>query len=219
MLVLFFSAIALIIFVFCLKPEGNACLPEESREKTREKKESAQAASGNVVIQRESETEKLSVKLKRIKEDYQKLEEELSQARDDSGAACEELNKVRAGIEKDKSSQENMKKEIYELKDKLVKKDQEYEKEFSLNLNLRKELGEYKQKSEILEKANREMAERLRILEAQNKAYQDELKNLNQEIVELKKKNEDSQWVSKKEYDQLTTLLKDKGDGGKNQDS
>ena len=199
---LIFLTIALVAFVFCLK--GGP----ETRENRRGKTESAQAVPDNVIIQGESEIEKLSLKLKRIKEDYQKLEEELIQARDDGNAACEELNKVKAGIEKAQSSQENMKKEIYELKDRLVKKDQEYEKEFSLNLNLKAELSEYKQKSAVLENAGSENAQRLRILEAQNKGYQEELKNLNQAIVELNKKNEDSQWVSKKEYDELLARLK-----------
>lgn len=155
----------------------------------------------------EAESEKLREKLKKLKEERQRLEEELSAAKKNEAEALDELGKIKSWIEKDKAQEESIKKELYALKEALVKKDEEYEKEFALNLSLKKEVNEYKQKCDMAENVNRENAQRLRILEAQNAAYKEELKAQSQVIVDLKKKGEDTQWVSKREYDELKAKL------------
>ena len=73
-----------------------------------------------------------------------------------------------------------------------------------------RELGEVKQKSAVLEQQRRQDEEKLNILEAQNKAYKEEVKRLNHEIIDLNKKNQESQWVSRKEYEDLQAKLKEK---------
>lgn len=155
----------------------------------------------------ESENEKLNVKWKKLKEEHKKLEEELAAAKGSEAALQEELQKIKSWIERDKVQEENIKKEFSALKDTLVKNDQKYEQEFSSNVSLKKELGEYKQKCEILENAHRQNSEKIRILEAQNTAYKEEQKSHFQIIAELKKKKEDIEWVSKKEYDELKAKL------------
>lgn len=174
--------------------------------------------SKDVFLNQSSEVEKLNTKLNKTKEINLRLEEELALAKCNETAARGELNKLQLGIEKDKSAQENYKKEMYELKDRLVKKDQEYEKEFSLNLNLNKELNEYKQRCENLSIENRKYCEKLKLQEAHMKAYQEELKKQNQIMLELNKRNEENQWVSKKEYEALERrFLKEKEDDHKGQ--
>ena len=160
-----------------------------------------------VTVLLESENEKLHVKWKKLKEEHKKLEEELAAAKGSEAALAEELQKTKSWIDRDKVQEESIKKELYAFKDTLVKKDQEYEKEFSSNVSLKKELGEYKQKCEMLDNAHRQNSEKIRILEAQNTAYKEEQKSHFQIIAELKKKNEDIEWVSKKEYDELKAKL------------
>jgi DNA repair exonuclease SbcCD ATPase subunit len=155
----------------------------------------------------EGKAEELSVKLKAVREDIRKLQEDIALAKDSESAALTELRKFKLGIEKDASDQENRKKEVRELADKLLEKGREYEKEFSLNLSLNKELSEYKEKCERLEGENRKLSEKLALLEGHVKAYKEELRKQAQLISELTKKNDETQWVSKKEYETLQMRL------------
>lgn len=165
----------------------------------------------------EGKAEELSVKLKAAREEIRKLQEEIALTKNSESAAITELRKLSVGMEKDASDLENRKKEIRELADKLLEKGREYEKEFSLNLSLNKELSGYKEKCERLESENRQQSEKLALLEGHVKAYKEELKKQAQAISELTKKNDETQWVSKKEYEALQTrLVKGKEDDSKN---
>ena len=193
LLLLFFIVCSLSAFLFFSKDEDKDPLPPLTPQE--------HFPLANI------ENEKLQGKLKKLREESQRLMDELVTAKKNEEAARNEADKIKGWIEKDKTQEENLKKEVLELKDKLVRKDQEHEKEFSHNLSLKKEGNEYKQKLIILENVHRENAERLKILEAQNNAYRDEFKKQNQLISELKKKGEDSQWIAKKEYDELKGQL------------
>jgi len=159
---------------------------------------------------RPAPTEVLSQKLANIKSEYKKLEDELTGARDAQAKLKDEVERLKASLERDSGLEEKFRIENKELRERLVSKDREYEKEFALNLNLNRELGEYKQKSPVLDQQRRLDEERLNILEAQNKAYKEEVKRLTQEVSELNKKSQESQWVSRKEYEDLQAKLKEK---------
>ena len=159
---------------------------------------------------RPAPTEVLSQKLANIKSEYKKLEDELTGARDAQAKLKDEVERLKASLERDSGLEEKFRIENKELRERLVSKDREYEKEFALNLNLNRELGEYKQKSPVLDQQRRLDEERLNILEAQNKAYKEEVKRLTQEVSELNKKSHESQWVSRKEYEDLQAKLKEK---------
>lgn len=170
----------------------------------------AAAISLENTARRKDEIESLSQKLANIKSEYKKLDEELSNERDVQLKLKDEVERLKASLERDSGLEEKLRTENKELKEKLVSKGQEYEKEFGLNLNLVRELDEYKQKSDVLEQQRRQDEERLNILEAQNKAYKEEVKRLNHEIIDLNKKSQESQWVSRKEYEDLQAKLKEK---------
>lgn len=159
---------------------------------------------------RPAPTEVLSQKLANLKSEYKKLDEELSSEREAQLKLKDEVERLKASLERDSALEEKFRIENKELREKLVSKDQEYEKEFALNLNLNRELGEYKQKAAVLDQQRRLDEERLNILEAQNKAYKEEVKRLTQEVSELNKKSQESQWVSRKEYEDLLAKLKEK---------
>lgn len=169
------------------------------------------------MLHQPDKSEELSAKLKEARENIRKLQEEIDLAKNSESAALEELRKLKVGMEKEASGQESLKKEARELADRLVEKDREYEKEFSFNLNLKKELGEYKEKCGRLESEARQQSEKLTLLEGHVKAYKEELKKHAQIISELNKKDDETQWVSKKEYDALQArLVKEKEDDSKN---
>jgi len=161
--------------------------------------------------------ETLRVKVRKLKEDNLALAEELKTAKNNEVLAREETIKIKGWLEKDRSLEESLKKELYELKEKLLKKDKEFDEEFSLSLILKKELSEYKQKRESLEADKRENSEKLRILEAQNANLKEELKDCTRSLAEFKKEKQESQWVSKKEYDELKAKLNQRSDEAKEQ--
>lgn len=158
------------------------------------------------------EAETLRVKLRKLKEDILALTEELKTAKNNEALAKAEAEKAKGWLEKDRGLEEALKKELYELKEKLLKKDKEFDEEFSRSLALKKELSEYKLKRESLETDNRENSEKLRILEAQNVNLKEELKGLIRSLAEFKKEKQESQWVSKKEYDELKARLEQRND-------
>lgn len=190
-----------------LKPEAN--LPPISQ-RAMVRPPIAAAINPENTARRKDEIESLSQKLANIKSEYKKLDEELSNERDVQLKLKDEVERLKASLERDSGLEEKLRTENKELKEKLVSKGQEYEKEFGLNLNFVRELDEYKQKSAVLEQQRRQDEERLNILEAQNKAYKEEVKRLNHEIVDLNKKSQESQWVSRKEYEDLQAKLKEK---------
>lgn len=205
LVLLSFLSIAGIVFILFSKDgEGKEIRPEKN-------------SPPDLISRQDEETERLSAKLKKAKEGYQRIEEELSLAKKNEADREDELQKLKSWIEKEKGRDEANKKEVNELKEKLLRKDEEYEKEFSLNLNLKKELDEYREKAENLKAQNNDYAAGLRLKEAQIKAYREEVRNLTQLAEEFKKKDEDSQWVSKKEHDELKAKLKEIENGRKNQ--
>ncbi|MEK6564837.1 MAG: hypothetical protein AABZ65_07415 [Candidatus Omnitrophota bacterium] len=163
------------------------------------------------------EAETLRAKLRKLKEDNLALVEELKTAKNNEVLAREEAIKIKGWLEKDRSLEESLKKELYELKEKLLKKDKEFDQEFSLSLILKKELSEYKEKRQSLEAEARENSEKLRILEAQNANLKEELKDRTRNLAEFKKEKQESQWVSKKEYDELKAKLNQRSDEAKEQ--
>jgi|SRR3989338_371881 len=178
-----------------------------SKDNVRPKMENKKPDLKEIKISPQAEAETLRARLRKLKEDNQALEEELKTAKNNEALAGEETEKVKGWLEKDRSLEESLKKELSELKEKLLKKDQEFDEEFSRSLTLKKELSEYKQKRESLEMDNRENSEKLRILEAQNANLKEELKDLTRSLAEFKKEKQESQWVSKKEYDGLKARL------------
>ena len=205
LLIIFFLTIFSLFFLF------------GSKDTTQPKTESKKPDIKEIKTSPEAEAETLRVKLRKLKEDNLALAEELKTAKNNEALAQEETEKVKGWLEKDRSLEESVKKELYELKEKLLKKDQEFDQEFSQSLTLKKELSEYKEKRESLEADNRENSEKLRVLEAQNANLREELKNLTRSLAEFKKEKQESQWVSKKEYDELKAKLHQRSDEAKEQ--
>lgn len=181
-----------------------------SKDNSQPKQEIKNPDNKEIKAQAEDDFEALRMKLKKLKEDNLALADELKTAKSNEALAREEADKIKLWLTKDKSSDEALKKDLYELKEKLFKKDKEFDEEFSRGLALKKELGEYRQKSESLEADKRENSERLRVLEAQNANLKEEMKNLMRTLDEFKKEKQESQWVSKREYDELKARLADK---------
>lgn len=203
LLALILMAVSVVALSYSLKPS----IPTRRTKPIKDIVVGGDEKNADLLSEKDKEIENLRTKLKKTKEDYQILENELIESKKIEGAALDELKKIKGWMDMGQDSQESVKREIFELRGKLAKKDEEYEQEFSSNLRLKNEVKEYKDKLDAQVKTNQELDERMRILELQNKTYKEELKKEAEILAELKKRNQETEWVSKKEYDRLKELL------------
>ncbi|MDD4183561.1 MAG: elongation factor G, partial [Candidatus Omnitrophica bacterium] len=145
----------------------------------------------------------LNTKLKTTAENIKNLEKQL-QAKDKEK---EELEKV---IEKQKKWEEfgakdtqSVKQQALEFKDKLQGKELELEKKFSENVKLTREVKELSENIELLTKHNNEKDEEIRVLKFKLKDYLSKLQEQTKTTHGLKRKLEQSDWVTKDEYREL----------------
>ncbi len=156
---------------------------------------------------KEAEAENILNKYRKANEECEKLRIEVDSIKDKELAVRQELERVNIWIEKDKNLQDDARKEIFNLKEKIIKKDDDYERQFSLNLTLRKELNENKDKQAELEIKLREGEEKIKALETQNRGIREESLRQVEVIESYRKKDDETEWVSKKEYDMLKARL------------
>jgi elongation factor G len=145
----------------------------------------------------------LNTKLKKTDESIKSLEKQL-QAQEKEKA---ELEKI---IEKQKKWEElgtkdtgKIKQQAMEFKDKLQEKEKELEKKFSENVKLTREIKELSDNIESLTKSNNEKEEEIRVLKFKLKDYLSKLQEQTKTTHGLKRKLEQSDWVTKDEYKEL----------------
>ena len=98
---------------------------------------------------------------------------------------------------------DRIKKRIIELEEKISKKEEDLQKELSKNIKLNSTLVELNEKLRSLEKDNLEKTEKIVIL---NKKLEETSSKINEytiSINDLKRKIENSKWVSREDYDAL----------------
>jgi len=145
----------------------------------------------------------LNDKLKASGEGIKEIEKKLQEKDKEK----EELEKV---IEKQKKWEElgskdtqSAKQQTIELKDKLQEKELELEKKFSENVKLTREIKELNDSIELLTKHNNEKDEEIRVLKFKLKDYLSRLQEQTKTTHGLKRKLEQSDWVTKDEYKEL----------------
>ena len=100
--------------------------------------------------------------------------------------------------------------EARQLKENLTKVENELDGEYALRLKSERELKEMSQSFESLEKERRDVAAKLLKAEAEAESFRKALSEQKKINAELAKKNEETGWVAKAEYEKLERLLKEK---------
>jgi len=145
----------------------------------------------------------LNNKLKTIGENTKNLEKQL-QEKDKEKAELEKLiEKQKKWEELGTKDTEKIKQQAVEFKDKLQGKELELEKKFSENVKLTKERKELSDNIEALTKSNNEKEEEIRVLKFKLKDYLSKLQEQTKTTHGLKRKLEQSDWVTKDEYKEL----------------
>lgn len=203
-LALILATIALAVLAF-----GFSSTPDKKIKKQKEFKP-RQDTRESVIPSLEDEINSLKIELEKAKTDYQNIQRELESTRKKESDLKGELEKIKTWDNKEHTELEKVKKENSQLREELINKEKEAEKEFAINLNLNKELKENKERLALLEKEKRDMVDEIRKLNAQIAGLQKELDRQNKVIWEMKKKEEESAWISKREYAALKKQLEEK---------
>ena len=145
----------------------------------------------------------LNPELEKLKKDHTKAQQELKTLSIKEGELTAELARKEEWFLRNEEILEKSKQECAELKKKFSEKEKELTKEFSKNVELNVKLRETAEKIPLLEKTNKEKAEEIEQMKHQINRHLEEEKKLSNTIAELKKRQEASEWVPKKDFDKL----------------
>ncbi len=154
----------------------------------------------------------LKEKLKESEEKILNLEKELDASREEINQLERKLTQEKKWEEYNKNSVEKLKSQMAELKDSLFKKDKELEKIFSQNVSLNKKIKEQEKAISSLEEELREKNDKILLLENKEKEYLEKIKDASLTINEFKKKEAESEWIAKSEYEILKEELESLGE-------
>ena len=145
----------------------------------------------------------LNPELEKLKVDYANGQQELKKLSSSEAELKAELARKEDWFSKNEEILEKTKQEYGELKKNFSEKEKELTKEFSKNVKLNVKLRETAEKIPLLEKTNKEKADKIEQAKHQINRHLEEEKKLSNTIAELKKRQEASEWVPKKEFDKL----------------
>lgn len=145
----------------------------------------------------------LRKELEKIRAENAALKKETERAQKGELDIKEQLLKEKDWIENDKARLENALEQLAQVQNKLIEKEKDLEKEFAKNVDLTKEVRDLTGKVQLFEVDNKEKSKEIVALHAQVDRYIQESKaNLNS-LNEFRRKQEESEFISKDEYNQL----------------
>jgi len=153
-------------------------------------------------------TQELKEEVKVLKEKNHQLQSELKEAKSKISELEKNLNRQKKWQTHEKNTLERLKSQVAQLKDSLFKKNKELEKIFSENVKLNKKLQEQEKIISSLEKEIREKNDKILFLEEKEKEYTERIKKATLTINEFRKKEAESEWIAKSEYEALEEDLK-----------
>lgn len=153
----------------------------------------------------------------KLKEQLLALESELEQLRADYASAKkiieaaklkesqwqQEVNRKEEWVAKSEEMLAKVRVENLELKNKFEAKEKELQEQFTKNVNLNKEVKELQEQLPVLEKENREKSDQLEASKHQMERQLNQMQAYQETAASLKKKEEESEWVPKQEFNRL----------------
>lgn len=185
------------------KPKKIAKEPKPNLERLNEK---------NMKLQEQNNA--LSVELEKIKIDFAEMQKEMQKASEvlkgKENEFQEESARKSAWVAQSEEMLNKAKEQAAELEKRFIAKEKELQEEFSKNVNLMRDQRESTQKASALEKENKRLADEMLSLKAQAEKSANEMKEsvkqiqtFTYSIAEMKKKEAQSEWVSKTDFNRL----------------
>ena len=180
-------------------------------------KKNTEGSLEQMVAARDQKLGKLQEELDALKAQYEsskteceRLAKEAETARQDEARHKEELERREEFVAKNEEGVNKLKKDTFDIKNLLVAKEKELSGEFSKNVDLRRELRELTVRYEGLDAQSRdktqEIEKRRHRIEALEKALEEreaKVKELSSVIAQMKREQEESEWVPKREFRKL----------------
>lgn len=156
------------------------------------------------------ETGSLKSELQNALEESVRLKQESVILKGKDAEYLQEISRREEWVKKAEESANKSKEENIELEKKFLAKENELQAEFSKNVDLSRQLREAKAKADTLEKdcfklSSQLQAQKIQIEKLVND-YQDSSKQIQEHsktITDMKKKSEQSEWVSKVDFNKL----------------
>lgn len=155
-----------------------------------------------------SKAQQLEEEVKALKEKKYQLQSELKEAKSRISELEKHLNRQKKWKSHEKNTLERLKSQLAQLKDSLFKKTKELEKIFSENVKLNKKLQEQEKIISSLEKEIQKKNDKILLLEEKEKEYAERIKKATLTINEFKRKEAESEWIAKSEYEALQEDLR-----------
>jgi len=145
----------------------------------------------------------LTAELEIAKKDYVSLQKEFKSAQERGEGLETELLKREEWLAKSEEMLKKSKGEDSEYKNKFIAKEKELQELFAQNINLTKEIRNIELRTAAFLKDNKDKTEQLEIQKHQIIKLSEEIKGYLKSIAQYKKKEEENEWVPKKEFNKL----------------
>jgi elongation factor G len=162
------------------------------------------------IMRLEDQIGSLRDELEKAKSQCAMLTAELEAVKKKESEAKEALEKREAWVKKDEEALSKIQEERTRLEKELKAKEKELAEEFTKNMDSNGQIRELNLKYEALDKDNKEKFENIERFKHKIEGYleevkkrEDEIKSLNETIAQMKKKDDQSEWVPKREFNLL----------------
>lgn len=161
-------------------------------------------------VKAEEELETLNSELEKIKAEYLSLNQQFESVKKKETELQAESQKKQEWFNKNDEEYKKIKERNAELEKKFGDKEAEINDLFSKNVDLNKKIKEAGDKVSLLEADNRQKSDQIEAFKHQLEKYAKEAQGHAAAAAELKKKEDLSEWVPKKDFLKLQEDLKSK---------
>ncbi len=219
--IILFFGLMLVIYAFYgfFSSQKSSSAPLASGKKTLSRKELEQELifRNEKISQLEEQISGLSQALGQKDSAYKNLENEMAKVNSSQQQIQDEISRHKEWVKKSDDTLRLAKEEASGLKEKFLEKEKELQTEFTKGVELSRQLQESNDKYNALEKQDKAKDEEIESSKHKLEKYSEELRKYSSAINEFKKKQQESEWVPKKdfaklneEYSQLEKELEEK---------
>jgi len=182
------------------EPRGEPKLKKRQAINSQEQKLASQEQK---ILTLQAEINLLSEELERTRTDSANNKNQIDTENKKISELQSEINRRQEWVGKSEEMLNKVKEENLELKNQFIAKEKELQDIFSKNVNSGKEIRELTEKIKSWEKDSVEKTDKIESLKHKIESLANEIKNHQETIAEFKKKEKNSEWVSKQDFNKL----------------
>jgi len=151
----------------------------------------------------ENKVGSLEVELEKIRAEYADTQKEFNAVKASESRLQEELSRRQEWVGKSEEMLNRVKDENLDLKNQFIVKEKELQEEFTKGVNLNKAIRELNEKLGVLDKEIKDKSDQIEAQKHKIEKHVNEIKTLKATITDFKKKEQISEWVPKQEFNKL----------------